>query len=634
MIKPGLLFFLFILCSRFVTAQLCTGSLGDPIVNITFGNTSAPLKNGVTTMSYTSTACPNDGEYTIAKFTSQCFAGSWFTLSNDHTGNTNGQFMLINASVTPNDFYLDTIQGLCSNTNFEFAAWVVNMLTASSCGGNGNKPNLTFSIETTTGTVLTKYQTGDIASQVGQWKQYGTFFKTPPGVTAVVIRLTNNAPGGCGNDLAIDDITFRPCGPTIQTTARNRASTTLGFCDGNNSVTMDATIANGFTSSTFQWQVSIDSGLVWKDIAGERTSTYTRPNSAPGYYQYRLVAAESANFSNVPCRVASNIITILVREKPVYALKNVIGCTGKNLTLEAATGTGYAYQWTGPNGYISTAANPNITNVRYIDSGLYLANISFAECTGTDSIYVSVFAGVTAKVSADTMICEGMSASLSASGGANYRWTPNTALSDANISNPLATPVTQTIYMVNVSNPSGCKDSAVTTVSVWTNPIISAGPDKTLFSGGKVVLEGSVTGNLNRFMWSPTTAMTGAGTLSPTVSPSDTLTYTLYAFPGNNCPAVSDDVFVFVYKNLVIPNAFSPNGDGINDTWIIKGLETYPESTLRIYSRSGMAIFENKGGAGWDGTYKGKPVPLATYYYVIDLHVGQPPLSGYLVLLK
>jgi gliding motility-associated-like protein len=116
---------------------------------------------------------------------------------------------------------------------------------------------------------------------------------------------------------------------------------------------------------------------------------------------------------------------------------------------------------------------------------------------------------------------------------------------------------------------------------------------------------------MSSFYWSPSSFMNSPTVLTPTVNPSDTITYTLYVIPGQGCPAVSDDVFVFVYKNLVIPNAFSPNGDGINDTWIIKGLETYPEAVFRVYSRNGMLVFQSKANSiAWDGTYLGKPVTI------------------------
>src|SRR4051812_45523029 len=128
-------------------------------------------------------------------------------------------FMLVNASVQPGVFYLDTVRGLCGNTTYEFAAWIINVLLPTSCGGAGNQPNLTFSIEKTDGTVLQSSNTNNIPpSSPPTWKQYGFFFTTPSAVSDIVLRIVNNAPGGCGNDLALDDITFRPCGPQIMET--------------------------------------------------------------------------------------------------------------------------------------------------------------------------------------------------------------------------------------------------------------------------------------------------------------------------------------------------------------------------------------------------------------------------------
>jgi len=639
--KTIVLIFCLLFCKQFVFAQLCTGSLGDPIVNITFGaNSPGPLKNGVTNMSYSFNDCPQDGSYTIRGSTSSCFNNTWYSFIHDHTGNPGGQFMLVNGSLTPSDFYVDTVKGLCGNTTFEFAAWVVNILRPGSCSGTGgSKPNLTFRIETANGTVLVKYDSGDIPTAgLVQWNQYGTFFKTPPGVGDLVLRITNNAPGGCGNDLALDDITFRPCGPTITSSIRNKPSADIGFCaDDLSPLILDASSSNGFAGSTIQWQLSLDSGQVWTDIPGAQSISYTRKPTAAGFYEYRAVVAETANFSSVQCRVASTISTIRVFAVPVFVHKPfVTGCTGSDLLLETAQGSGYTYQWTGPNNFSSTIYDPVLLKTAYSDSGLYRVLVQTPEgCSNIDSFPLKVFPGVTAKVNVGTILCEGSSMILLASGGTVYNWSPSTGLSNTQIANPTASPVDSTVYKVIVANQYGCKDSAQTAINVFRNPIVSAGPDKKIFEGQSVLLDGRITGNLNSFYWLPQTFMSNSNSLTPMVTPTDTITYTLYALPGMGCPAVSDNVFVRVYKKLAVPNAFSPNGDGINDTWIVKGLETYPDAILRVYSRNGMVVFQSKAGdLIWDGTYQGKPLPLATYYYLIDLNIGLPPVSGWVVLLR
>ncbi|MEN9686533.1 MAG: hypothetical protein RLZZ28_2319, partial [Bacteroidota bacterium] len=200
-------------------SQLCTGSLGDPVVNITFGNdntANGPLKPGVTNLSYNPGGCPNDGQYSIANLMFGCFNNTWFLLAGDHTQDVGGRYMVINASFEPSDFYVDTVSGLCGNTVYEFAAWAANVLRPSACGGAGIKPNLSFRIETITGQVLQTVNSGDIPNSSSiLWQQYGTYFTTPSGTGTVVLRITNNSKGGCGNDLMLDDITFRPCGPKI-----------------------------------------------------------------------------------------------------------------------------------------------------------------------------------------------------------------------------------------------------------------------------------------------------------------------------------------------------------------------------------------------------------------------------------
>ena len=106
------IFVFFVLASNFsIKAQLCPGSLGDPVVNITFG--SGGSNSGYTATNayiYTSSFCPNDGLYTITNSTANCFGNTWHTVSSDHTGN--GAFLLVNATLTPGDFFVTTVNNL------------------------------------------------------------------------------------------------------------------------------------------------------------------------------------------------------------------------------------------------------------------------------------------------------------------------------------------------------------------------------------------------------------------------------------------------------------------------------------------------------------------------------------------
>jgi gliding motility-associated-like protein len=80
---------------------------------------------------------------------------------------------------------------------------------------------------------------------------------------------------------------------------------------------------------------------------------------------------------------------------------------------------------------------------------------------------------------------------------------------------------------------------------------------------------------------------------------------------------------------------FSPNGDNINDTWNIRALKDFANCTVEIFNRWGQPIFRSNGyQQPWDGTYNGKPLPVATYYYIIDVKDGQKPIAGSVTILR
>ncbi len=640
--KPVVIFLL-VLLSNSAHAQLCQGSLGDPIINITFGsgaNPGPPLTGAITSYQYIAGDCPNDGSYTVRNNTSQCFGSTWYSIPSDHTGDPNGYFMLVNASYQPGEFYLDTVRGLCGSTTYEFAAWIMNVILPSACGSNSIQPDLTFRIERTDGTILQTYNTGNIPPPAAiQWKQYGFFFTTPASVSDVVLRIFNNAPGGCGNDLAIDDITFRPCGPQLTPTIVGSASTTSSFCQGTfEYYTFTCSVSAGFNNPVFKWQVRTNSGP-WYDVPITNLNTLNAvfvPQTPVSTYQFRMLVAEAGNMGSVQCRIASEPITVNVLGNPVTTAANDGPvCEKKSLVLTASGGT--QYTWTGPNGYSSTSNPAQVNNIQLNQAGKYYVLVKNAGgCSTLDSTIVTVNQRpVVTTGFASANICVGDSIQLSAAGGPSYAWVPATGLSDAAIANPKASPSTTTRYWVIVTNTAGCTDSASTTISVTDLPVVDAGPDRSMFIGQRIHLDGNATGPGYSFIWSPALYINDVNTLQPVVSPPSDIRYILTAVSGSGCRSVSDTMLVKVFNDLFIPNAFTPNGDGLNDTWNIPALSAMPGFELFIYNRYGQLIFQTKKQPiAWDGTYKGSACSAGAYTYVIKPGNGREPITGTVLIIR
>jgi gliding motility-associated-like protein len=637
-IIPFILFQLLV-CLGVCRAQLCTGSLGDPVVHKTFGSGGNPGPAlAVNAYNFISADCPPDGSYTVRNTTANCFSNSWYSLTEDHTpGDANGYFMLVNASFQPGDFYVDTIRGLCTNTTYEFAAWVINVLKPSACGNNGIDPNLTFNIETPTGTVLATYSTNNIPEDFAPaWKQYGLFFQTPAATTSVVVRITNNAPGGCGNDIALDDITFRPCGPLVNAALSITGDTTAQLCEGDPaSLVLGSSHSAGYSSPIFQWQVS-KNGSTWSDIPGENNTSFTRGPTGVGTWRYRLTMAELTNAASVNCRVASNIVSVIVNPLPNPQLRDTTaGCEGKDVVLQALDGNHYS--WTGPDNFISSLFNPTLPAVQPTDAGMYYVTaLSDKGCTQKDSTWLVVNPAVIATTGNGGSICEGSSITLHASGGVRYVWTPASGLSSTTLADPVASPADTTTYQATVYNQYGCSDTASVTINIWEKPVANAGPDKRTIEGTPVELNGTVKGTSISYSWSQPLYMDNPALLQPDVNPPRDITYTLTAVSDLGCGISRDNVFVRVYKQVKVPNAFSPNGDGINDVWDIVNLSTYPEAATQVFDRQGQLIWQSNGyNRPWNGTYNGRIIPVGTYYYTIDLKTDVfPKMSGWVFVVR
>lgn len=627
-----------------ITAQVCTGSLGDPIIRVTFGSDATPkgpLRAGVTSLTYTGSGCPNDGQYAITNMSFGCWGNSWHLMVGDHTGDVGGRFMIVNASPEPNTFYVDTINGLCGGLTYEMAVFIANVLRPSSCSGKGVMPNLTFTIENLSGTVLHSYQTGDISVENQKvWKKFGTLFQAPAGVGKLILRIANNAPGGinCGNDLALDDITFRACGPVINAQADGIQVSELDICENvQQPILFSTQLPTSFVQPTIQWQLSRDTGKTFTDISGEQSTNFLRKNTSGGSYQYRAMVYEATNASSSVCRFSSNITIVNINPMPVQtAPTKFFGCAGSDFYLQSVEGTGLSYQWQGPNGFSASVKDPIIKNITYADSGLYRVRIiTDRACDRTDSFYIRVYPGTFLAVDSGGTICAGEAFTLRAKGDGQFRWLPVRGLSDSTLSSPIARSDTTTYYQVMLTNSYGCKDSAVVLVRV--NPIVfvSAGPDRGMFEGDTLILQGAVKGDPLDYYWLPDQWISNAKVLQPVVSPTENIRYILYASSKTGCSIKQDDVQITVYKKLRIPNSFSPNGDGIHDSWVIENGNTYPNGIAYVYSRNGSLVYSAKTTAvNWNGTLQGNQLPVGTYYYVIQLGINRPAATGWIGLTR
>jgi len=182
----------------------------------------------------------------------------------------------------------------------------------------------------------------------------------------------------------------------------------------------------------------------------------------------------------------------------------------------------------------------------------------------------------------------------------------------------------------------GCVSDTVTK-PVVIDPFPHLNITHTVFvlQGGSIVLMPDFYAlSPTQFNWSPATYLDSTTVPYPVSKPNDNITYQLILTGKGNC-SISDTVLVTVMKTPAIPNAFSPNGDGINDTWEIKYLNTYPGCVVQVFDRDGQPVFNSVGyNVNWDGTFNGKPLPIGTYYYVINPKNGRALMSGSVTIIR
>lgn len=310
---------------------------------------------------------------------------------------------------------------------------------------------------------------------------------------------------------------------------------------------------------------------------------------------------------------------------------------------------GYTYLWesstTGPDMGFVEASGTN-TGQNYQPGALlrdtwYRRIVFSGTCSDTSNVVsISVLPlpeAPTLTVSNATA-CFGESVTLAVNNanGLEYRWY--TASSGGNpvfigAEFPVDNVTQSATYYVEAVNNQQCASAVRTpaTVTVVTAEA-GAGEDVTIIQGQPVELRGSGGAT---YLWEPATGLNDPTLQNPIARPEETTTYTVTVTTAEGCTDTAS-VTVEVIPAVEVPNAFSPNGDNVNEVWEIKNYENYPDMRVEVFNRWGNKVFSSKGyGVPWDGTYNGKELPVATYYYLIYLRsTNEEPLSGNVTIIR
>ena len=608
--------FLFNSVLHIYAQNLCDGNLGENVfIDGDFGSGSEQVLQQDPGIAlgyfYNRNPPPFDGDYIITNNSAWTDRfGTWLTIG-DNSTDPNGYMMVVNADFTPGIFFEQTVSGLCENTTYLFSADVINMIMTGV--PDHLDPDVSFLLDDE---VL--FTTGQIP-KTERWMTFGFTFTADPGQTEVKLTLINNAPGGIGNDLAIDNIAFRACGPDASIIA---PSSRITLCPDSSPMELETNVSD--TDFSFvQWQLSLDEGLNWDDITGANDQSFLHDNFDIGRYSYRFFAAQSTfNLSNTLCRIVSDttIIEILPIEFDVIdtICEGAVFDLGPRQISDAGI---FTEQLLGTRG-CDSIVTLDLTVIP--DPGLQLVtDVTMPSCFGFTDGNINV---------TDVMNGTGPF-SFVFDGDTTTAITYDSLVSD--------------VYSLAVVDRFLCTDDIDITVSSPDEFSIDLGEDREVLLGETIELNVNSSEQIGTFDWNPIPNDPECPRCeTASFIPIDDITFQLAATNPSGCQADSQ-VTIRVIKDysVFVPNSISPNGDNINDNFGLfarEGLIAQVEEFV-IFDRLGNLLFEtqslivNDATSGWDGKIDGEDLNNGTFVYSAKIRfIDQTTdvLSGSFIILN
>ena len=421
--------------------------------------------------------------------------------------------------------------------------------------------------------------------------------------TAYVLRVAyTNCTGGPNIEFT-DTFFVKKTGPTITSVVGTNPG-----CAPTGTITINATGGAQPLQYSINGGTSYQSGNVFSNLGGGT---------------YNIVVRDAAGCS----RNSTTSLTSVNTVTETVAKTDATCSAGGSITITAAGGAGGGYEYS-INGGSSWQPSNVFNNVVPGNYTVMVREIS-SQCTATQAVTVALNNNLTFAAITDGSICRGASFSpVISSNATNYSWTPTTGVSNPAIANPVLTPQNTTTYTVTATLGT-CSLQRTVTVNVFPGASVNAGPDVTLFAGDQYQIP--TTGTAGNYLWTPSVGLSAANILAPKANPTATTTYTITVTSPQGCTA-SDQLTITVISYCIkVMEAFTPNGDGVNDLWLITNGNCLTNASAAVYNRYGAKVFESKDYHNdWNGMYKGKVLPDGTYYYVITFRL----LNGKMQVLK
>ncbi|WP_158526314.1 T9SS type B sorting domain-containing protein [Pedobacter paludis] len=376
-------------------------------------------------------------------------------------------------------------------------------------------------------------------------------------------------------------------------------------------------------------------GETYSVDGGAYTATLTYSGLASGSHTVTAKSADGciSNAANITisAQPATPVATISYGSAQYQAVGTAsVIQTGQTGGTYTASPSGLGIN--GTTGAIDLGAStPNQTyTVTYMFSN--------GSCTGTATATVRVNSTPATIAYAKPAYCAGGTADIVRTGPADGTYTASASglrvnASTGTINLGASTPGS---YTVTYTYRDGTiTATAVTSVTVNAMPVVSVSSDLgTDISRGDIATLTATGGST--YSWSGPDIQSGQNTGTLKVRPRQTATYTVTATNASGCPDVRQITINVTDDFKLVPNnVVTPNGDGKNDTWVVKNLDYYPNNTVGIYDRAGRKVYGTSSYKNdWDGTYNGQPLAEGAYIYVIDLGKGIGLLRGTISIIR